>query len=242
MKPFNADRQINLEINNLLQRIKYEANEQGDGAFAYFPLFIIDGNKITLKEDLSTQILFKKLEKMGAIEISGRTCDEINKTLEEAKISKVKPLISEGYWVSPIEPKFSQLCEEYEGRIDEKFEEKLLNKVALDNEKINPQNISYDQEIGVGYVNGKRFIFKDHQPEYRVFAKLYKKAGHKVEREEILSLMAIDIGTVKSVATYKINELVKKMRIRTGLNNNTIVNNNGNLTLVVNPKTTPKQT
>jgi hypothetical protein len=120
MESFNANRQRNLEINNLLQRIKYEADKQQAGAFVYFPIFVINGRDIEYKISPSGQILFKELKKMGAIELKERSCEEINKTLEEARKSKNKPLIAEGYLVRPIEPKFSQLCKEYEKREAEK--------------------------------------------------------------------------------------------------------------------------
>lgn len=109
MKIFNANRQKNMEVNNLLQRIKYEVNEQG-GARAYFPLYV--GYK--MKQSPSTQILFKKLKKMGVIDFSERTCAEANKTLKENPQS----IVSEGYFVTPIEPQFSRLCEEYEKKTD----------------------------------------------------------------------------------------------------------------------------
>lgn len=114
MKIFNANRQKNLEFNDILQKIKYKADKEAVDGFIYFPLFKISDRGIEHQEDPTTQILFNRLKEMGAIEFSGRTCDEINKTLEEAKTSKDNPFIVEGYWVKPIEPKFSQLCEEYE--------------------------------------------------------------------------------------------------------------------------------
>lgn len=124
MESFNADRQKNLKFNDILQKIKYKTDTEAVDGFIYFPLFKISDRGIEHQEDPLTQIFFNKLKEKGAIEFSGRTCDEINKTLEEAKTSKNKPFIVEGYWVKSIEPKFSQLCEEYAKSVDEKIEEK----------------------------------------------------------------------------------------------------------------------
>lgn len=125
MEIFNADRQRKIEINNLLQRIKYQAGKQDVDTFIYFPIFIIDGNKVEHKESLLNQTLFSDLKSMGAIEFSQRTNAEINRTIEKANKSKNKPFIIEGYWVKPVEPKFSQLCEEYKRTIKDTTKEKI---------------------------------------------------------------------------------------------------------------------
>lgn len=162
MKIFNADRQKNLEINDLLQKIKYKIDKEGVDGFVYFPLFEISDRGIEHQEDPTTQILFKKLKEMGAIEFSGRTCDEINKTLEEAKTSKDKPFIVEGYWVKPIEPKFSQLCEEYEGNVEEKT---TSARPIPDKYKISVKDREIwvnDYLIGKPHAVGSNFEFFDY--------------------------------------------------------------------------------
>lgn len=141
MTIFNADRQKNEEVNNLLQKIKYGVEEQG-GDSAYFPLLVIDGNIV--KQSPKTQMLLRRLKKMGVIEFSERTCDEINKNLEENKKSKTPSLISEGWFVKPIEPQFSQLCGEYERKTRPLPEQEL--------QKAEPQKPKPgDVKVGIEY-------------------------------------------------------------------------------------------
>lgn len=107
--------------------------------------------------------------------------------------------------------------------------------------------IHYNFKTGIGFVDGKRFKFKDDQPEYILFDRLYKQIGKRLLKKEVLKILKVDtekpflkepewIGRKRKdteiTHTYIINELVKKMRKRTGLNPNELVNNNGNLTLV----------
>ena len=106
--------------------------------------------------------------------------------------------------------------------------------------------ISYDSVSGIGYVNDKRFKFKDDQPEYKIFEKLYKRIGKKLLRKKVLKIMGIQneepflkepkwIRQKKKdtevTDTYRINEIVKKIRKRTELTPDELVNNNGNLIL-----------
>lgn len=91
--------------------------------------------------------------------------------------------------------------------------------------------IYYHNETGVGYNNGKRFVFKNHQPEFRVFGEMYKHINHPISRQKVLEIGGCQ-ETLKETETYFINDLAKKMRTRTGLDINQIVNNNGCLTLV----------
>ena len=90
MKIFNADRQRNLEVNNLLQRIKYKADKQGIGSYVYFPIFTINNNDFKYEENLSTITLFENLKKWGVIEVIGRNLAEQNKTLKESRKLKNK--------------------------------------------------------------------------------------------------------------------------------------------------------
>lgn len=97
--------------------------------------------------------------------------------------------------------------------------------------------VSYDAISGVGYINQNRFKFKDHQPEYRVFAELFRNINLKVSRKSVLKLMGYNddnnqvIKARKSDETFAINELVTKIKKRTSLNKDQLINNNGNLTL-----------
>lgn len=132
-------------------------------------------------------------------------------------------------------------------QLPENFYEKaraVQGEFAQEPKRVVPQ-IHYNKQTGVGFVDGAQFKFKDHQPEYRVFAEMYKQVNNTVPRNEVLALMGLlesenrlgqnensNESVSKTAETYKINELAKKMRKRTRLNKNTLVMNNGNLTLV----------
>ena len=223
MEVFNADRQRNIEINNLLQRIKYQADKQGAGTPIYFPIFTIDGNKVEYKENLLTQELFKELKEIGAIEFSKRTNAEINKMIEENTKLKNKPYTVEGYLVKPIEPKFSRLCEEYKRKANEKSEEKTTlqkpndNKVvqlSIKNTRLDGQN--YFLEIN----NGEKIIsFKSKKDgegfgkETKLFKILFHlwdfrwelKDGSVLKKGNFISLDNLTVGSGggSSTATYK---------------------------------------
>jgi glucan-binding YG repeat protein len=124
MEIFNADKQKNLEINNLLQKIKYKADRQKPDTFIYFPLKVEDNAKF------STLYLFGKLKTLGAIKIICHSVDKIDKKIK--KHSKPKTTSIKGWLIKPIEPKFSQLCKEYEERVAEKFEEKTILQKSKD--------------------------------------------------------------------------------------------------------------
>ncbi len=115
MEIFNADRERSIEINNLLQRIKYKADKLQSGEeYVYFSFSLVKSGKFRYLESVSNQVLFQELESWGVIEIMGRDAEEMNKTLKESAQLKNKPLIVEGYFIKPVEPKFSQLCRKYE--------------------------------------------------------------------------------------------------------------------------------
>jgi len=173
MKSFNADRQRNLEINNLLQRIKYEADKQQASTFIYFPIFVINGRDIKYKISPSGQILFKELKKMDAIELRERSYEEINKTLEENRKLKDKSLLSEGYLVKPIEPKFSQLCKKYENKANESQSE---NKELEGKRKEN--NLIIKKMDGEFYYKNKLVRFTDKETiYYLIFECLYENSN-----------------------------------------------------------------
>lgn len=164
MKIFNARKQKNIEINNLLQKIKYKVNENAED-FIFLPFLKIDGYRVH-QEDPSIQLILKDLKKIGAIEFSFRTNEEINKTLEEAELSKNKPHIIEGYWIKIIEPKFSQLCEEYEKSIEKKLVKEIKNTYSVPNEY---EVFVKDREIwinnyliGKPHATGSNFEFFDY--------------------------------------------------------------------------------
>lgn len=88
--------------------------------------------------------------------------------------------------------------------------------------------IFYNPVTGIGFADGKEFTFKDHQPEFRVFAQLYERMNTSVLKEEVLRLIGKSDGPA---ATDTITRLVGKMRKRTGLDRTVLVQNNGNITL-----------
>ena len=51
--------------------------------------------------------------------------------------------------------------------------------------------IYYDSNSGIGYLNGKKFKFRDGLPETRVFNKLYDQIKKKLSREEVLKLIGV---------------------------------------------------
>lgn len=132
---------------------------------------------------------------------------------------------------------------------------KLIEKIKKKENKhiVNSTpNIQYNKETGIGYVNNKkgRFKFKNDQPDFFVFSELYKNINKSVIKKRVLELSKYD-GGIKidnsitklnknqkrkssntTSETYFINNLAKKMRKRTKLNVDHIVNNNGDLTLV----------
>ncbi len=108
--------------------------------------------------------------------------------------------------------------------------------------------VFYYPKTGIGFVDNRRFKFKNDQPEFAVFAEMYERIGNPITRKRILELsryqekkpsisndLLKNMG-VKNLAhtltTYFINELTKKIRKRTGLSVDHLVNNNGEMTLM----------
>ena len=116
-----------------------------------------------------------------------------------------------------------------------------LKKDRVPKKKVLTNNdISYNEKTGIGRVGEKKFKFKDHQPEYRIFAKLYENINKKLNRYDVLELAHFyEEGedpdpARKNAETETINEIAKSLRKKTGLNTEQLVMNNGNLTLVGN--------
>lgn len=110
---FNAERQRNVEISNLLQRIKYRVEKlQGEEKCIFWPISAIKDGQHMYYENIVKQSLLKVFKDWGAIELLiERSTEEMNETLKE---TKSKGLIVEGALVKPIEPQFSQLCIKFE--------------------------------------------------------------------------------------------------------------------------------
>ena len=133
-------------------------------------------------------------------------------------------------------------------------------------------NVFYTKSTGIGHANGKRFQFKNYQPEFFVFAELYENMGEPLKRASVLTLSKYKSGdfegnkieqdsmmgrkTLEESAghaseTLFINDLAKKIRKRTGLSKDFLVQSMGDLTLLCKkpefppqnvPKITPKRT
>ena len=123
----------------------------------------------------------------------------------------------------------------------EKVKEGLVSK--LGNYSHVPE-IYYNKQSGDGYANNKKFKFKNHRPEYKIFAEPYDGLSNKnlnstVSRERVLVLMEsykegekqADDSEAKTGDTLEINELTKTIREKTGLNTEQLSINNGSLTL-----------
>ncbi len=111
----------------------------------------------------------------------------------------------------------------------------------------------YNETTGIGRNGTENFKLKDGSSAYKVFKFLYKKPNKKMYRYDVLVQCgfyedgeAID-KTKKTLETAKINALAKSLRSKIGLNSKNLVNNRGNLTLVMNktpiePKSPPNST
>lgn len=128
-------------------------------------------------------------------------------------------------------------------------EDNVSKKQLPDTSHLASSQINYNQNTGIGYADNKRFKFKNHQPEFFVFAEMYQNINKPVLKNRVLELSGhkedANEGGFEKLAdsprrkssisvssTYLVNELAKKMRTRTGLNTDQIVNNNCDLTLV----------
>lgn len=127
-----------------------------------------------------------------------------------------------------------------------KFDSFYKQNDRPDSEGSASNGIYYNPETGIGYAYGKRFKLKNDQSDFLIFSKMYESINKSVPRTEVLEIIGYEETAVKDrltagskqktssqvMATYKINEVAKKMRSMTGLNTDQIVNNNGDLTLV----------
>lgn len=94
----------------------------------------------------------------------------------------------------------------------------------------NRRAIEYNSTTGVGILRKKSFKLKDDQPEFVLFKELYENYNEPVKRDDVLKIFK---RPDSSAATIAINNLVKKIRTRTGLTTEELVLNNGNVTLSI---------
>jgi len=147
-------------------------------------------------------------------------------------------------------------------RVAEELKRRKPIKTTIKEKIIEEQNtplpiVEYDSESGIGHTPRKKFKLKDDQPDYFVFAELYKKVGKALPKVKILELSGYiknDEGLwiipdkeksekylFSKGPDYFINELAKKIRGLIGLTDDHLVVNNGNITLRIKKvKTSPK--
>jgi hypothetical protein len=153
----------NKDNNELLQRIKYEANLQDAGTFVYFPIFEGEAGSLGRVEDIKTDLLFKNLSSRGIIELKNRSCDEINVDLRKARASNNREFFSEGYFVRPIEPAFSISCEKYAKLI---AGEDILNLESV--------GIKFDDRKAILEIGKEKCQIPPHQNEHFLCRTMYK--------------------------------------------------------------------
>ena len=147
-------------------------------------------------------------------ELSSHSFSETNPLESKADdfFSNVHPSEWENLYVLSISNKkfediYKQLFNDYPGRI-----------------------IQYNSVTGVGVLRKKVFKLKDDQPEFFLFKDLYENPNESIKRADVLKILKRDDD---STATFAINELAKKIRLRTGLTTKELVLNNGNITLSI---------
>lgn len=90
--------------------------------------------------------------------------------------------------------------------------------------------IKYNAASGTGILRDLPFRFKNDQPEYKLFERLYARKNRPIGRSEILNILEIKDS---KMATLKLNDLAKKIRKRTTLTPQELVLNNGDMTLTI---------
>ncbi|GEM_PF-6869595 len=135
---------------------------------------------------------------------------------------------------------YDQLIKVYEVRVVEpnKKQKQQEQGVVSGLEQSPLPVISYNSITGMGMTNTKKFKFKDPKPEYRLFKLLFEGLNKKVYRYDVLvAICFYEDGEDQDPArhgaeTEKINDVVKKIREKTGLTRTQLVINGGNLTLL----------
>lgn len=210
------------EYVHMYKRQKPQVINVGENSFFYHPEGLLDG----LKEYCGLKkTIYHKLIKDGKVPV---------------KILDFENTLDDKF--SPI--KFMNFKIEIDRKKVAAFLEKQSHSGIPDIKDTVPEvrdfEIYYSDKTGIGYVNGKRFKFKNNQPEFFVFAELYNNFGESMERKRVLILSKHE-ETNSDMETYFINELAKKIRTRTGLNIDGLVLNNGCLTLTgIKLKSLPK--
>jgi len=210
-----------------------------------------------IKEELVCQdelLSFVQFEVQPLLGISPHRQRQALYKLEREGAFSIKPSASAGmleaqvfsYQLKINQPKFDELYQDYEKHFSHiktnPNHEKEKREGSLSKTQIKPEaEIHYNKNTGIGYANGKRFIFKNHQPEFVVFSHLYLNINHPITKKEILKFCQYDENRPitsegqsyhYAKGAYFINNLAKKIRKRTGLTPDQVALNNGDLTLV----------
>lgn len=182
---FNANKQRNIEMNNLLQRIKYESDKiQHEAKCVFFPITIFEDGQLIFQEKGDNQLYLKELKDMGVIKLEERSNEERNETLKE---TEMKGLIAEYALIEPIEPKFSQFCSKYE-----KLTSEVISSTILDTSFDAPYLIARNY-AGDYFYDGKKIAMNRASLHYQVFNILYSHS----DQDGFLSYEDIEKHLVK---------------------------------------------
>lgn len=112
------------------------------------------------------------------------------------------------------------------------FESTIIKETKTDViDKPKNKGIFYNSTTGIGWANGKKFKFKDHQPEFALFKVLISQIDKPVKKDEVVAIIR-SMGKGKEAdPTLLITKLVTKIRKKTKLSTCELVQNNGNITL-----------
>jgi len=150
-------------------------------------------------------------------------------------------------WFVVTHPNIEKL-KKYRANLEKELS--LSQKIVQDNVLFN-----YNPETGDGLLKGKKFRLSDGVDYKKLFDATFLVKKKKLPREEVIKILCLEkqLGNVNTAAifsalgddktrrkstnevaiTNKINEVVKKVRSKTGLNTQEFVNNKGNITLNV---------
>ena len=146
------------------------------------------------------------------------------------------------------------------------FQNKLSNKKFIRGNIIETEpKLLYNLETGMGYFEDKEFKFRDGTIEFKLFNEAYQNYGKKVKREKVIEILNISKEeknndpskvfsafseysgsrpkkrTTREVTiTESLNNVVKKIRTKTGLSPKQFVNNLGNITLILEKPNPPQ--
>lgn len=114
-----------------------------------------------------------------------------------------------------------------------------LTEISKEMSASKNKGVYYNTETGIGWANGKRFIFKAQKQNYLLFKKLYENINKPISKEEIW-----DVCGHKDNKLF-INEVAKELREKTGFSKNELVLSNNSLILssnrLDNPPAAPQE-